>query len=162
MYTNRVEGLFAALKISSTGLTAQRRRLNAIAENLANVHTTRTPEGGPFKRRITRLTEMSQQSSFLSNLTEKRLALSTPRIGHRGLDFGTAAGEFTGGRPTRELDDSDPILVYDPQHNFTPTPFVRPENQDAKTALMLFYGNLCWTQLRKHGVCYGLDPSVAS
>jgi len=53
-------------------------------------------------------------------------------------------------------------LVYDPQHNFTPTPFVKPENQDAKTALLLFYGNLCWTQLRKHGVAYGYDPSVAA
>ena len=53
-------------------------------------------------------------------------------------------------------------LIYDPQHNFAPTPFVKPENQDAKTALLLFYGNLCWTQLRKHGVAFGYDPSVAA
>ena len=116
MYSNRVEGLFAALKISSTGLTAQRRRLNAIAENLANIHTTKTPEGGPFKRRITRFTEMSQKSTFYANLAEKRLALSTPRIGHRGLDIGASVGEFTGVRATQELDDSDPLLVYDPKH----------------------------------------------
>ena len=53
-------------------------------------------------------------------------------------------------------------LIYDSQHNFSPTPFLKPENQDAKTALMLFYGNLCWTQLRKHGVAFGYDPTVAA
>lgn len=36
--------------ISASGLTAQRLRLDVIANNLANAETTRTPEGGPFQR----------------------------------------------------------------------------------------------------------------
>ncbi|MEW5978233.1 MAG: flagellar basal body rod protein FlgC [Acidobacteriota bacterium] len=43
--------LFSALDISATGLTAQRRRLEVISSNLANANTTRTPEGGPYRRR---------------------------------------------------------------------------------------------------------------
>ncbi len=46
-----VESLFNALEISSSGLTAQRRRLDLIANNIANAGTTRTPEGGPYKRK---------------------------------------------------------------------------------------------------------------
>jgi flagellar basal-body rod protein FlgC len=43
-------GVFSALEISASGLGAERVRMNTIASNLANVHTTRTPEGGPFRR----------------------------------------------------------------------------------------------------------------
>jgi flagellar basal-body rod protein FlgC len=43
-------GVFSALEISASGLGAERIRMNTIASNLANVHTTRTPEGGPFRR----------------------------------------------------------------------------------------------------------------
>lgn len=39
------------LAISASALSAQRTRLNVIAENLANADTTRTPEGGPYRRR---------------------------------------------------------------------------------------------------------------
>jgi flagellar basal-body rod protein FlgC len=37
--------------IASQGMTAQRERLEAAAANLANANTTRTPEGGPYRRR---------------------------------------------------------------------------------------------------------------
>ncbi|MGQ9687338.1 MAG: flagellar basal body rod protein FlgC [Desulfobaccales bacterium] len=43
--------IFRTLEISASGLTAQRQRLNVIAENLANAHVTRTPEGGPYLRK---------------------------------------------------------------------------------------------------------------
>ena len=39
-----------AFDISASGLTAQRARLDLIAGNIANVETTRTPEGGPYRR----------------------------------------------------------------------------------------------------------------
>lgn len=41
---------FKAMNISSTGLAAQRVRMNVLSSNLANANTTRTPEGGPYKR----------------------------------------------------------------------------------------------------------------
>jgi flagellar basal-body rod protein FlgC len=40
-----------ALQISASGLSAQRLRMNLISSNLANINTTRTEEGGPYKRR---------------------------------------------------------------------------------------------------------------
>ena len=43
--------IFKAMDVSASGMTAQRQRLDVIAENLANVHTTRTPDGGPYKRK---------------------------------------------------------------------------------------------------------------
>jgi len=43
--------LFKSMDISASGLQAQRIMVNTISTNLANVHTTRTPEGGPYRRR---------------------------------------------------------------------------------------------------------------
>ena len=43
--------IFTAMDISASGLTAQRTRLNVIAENLANSQVTRTPQGGPYLRK---------------------------------------------------------------------------------------------------------------
>ena len=41
---------FDILSISGSALEAQRRRMNVIASNLANAQSTRTEEGGPYKR----------------------------------------------------------------------------------------------------------------
>ena len=43
-------GIFSSINIAATGLSAERVRLDVIADNMANVNTTRTPEGGPFRR----------------------------------------------------------------------------------------------------------------
>ncbi|MDI6874903.1 MAG: flagellar basal body rod protein FlgC [Actinomycetota bacterium] len=44
-------GLFNALNISASGMTAHRMWMDVIASNIANSETTRTPEGGPYRRR---------------------------------------------------------------------------------------------------------------
>jgi flagellar basal-body rod protein FlgC len=44
--------IFSALDISASGLYAERTRMNVIANNLANANSTRTPEGGPFRRQL--------------------------------------------------------------------------------------------------------------
>lgn len=46
-----MKDLFLPLKVAATGLEAQKIRLNVIASNLANVNSTRTPEGGPYRRK---------------------------------------------------------------------------------------------------------------
>ena len=43
-------GIFSSINIAATGLSADRARLDVIADNMANVNTTRTNEGGPFRR----------------------------------------------------------------------------------------------------------------
>lgn len=41
---------FAALRVSGSGMAAERERVNLASSNLANAETTRTPEGGPYRR----------------------------------------------------------------------------------------------------------------
>lgn len=43
--------LFSAISVSATGMSAQRMRAEIVVQNLANADTTRTPEGGPYRRR---------------------------------------------------------------------------------------------------------------
>jgi flagellar basal-body rod protein FlgC len=43
-------GVFSAMEVSASGLSAQRTRMNTIASNMANAQTTRTEAGGPYKR----------------------------------------------------------------------------------------------------------------
>ena len=45
------EGPFSSLQVSASALTAERARMNVVAANLANAQVTRTPEGGPYRRR---------------------------------------------------------------------------------------------------------------
>jgi flagellar basal-body rod protein FlgC len=42
--------IMSATDISASGLSAERRRMEVVANNIANAHSTRTPEGGPFRR----------------------------------------------------------------------------------------------------------------
>jgi len=43
---------FNIIDISASGLTAQRTRMNVISINLANIETTRTEQGGPYRRKV--------------------------------------------------------------------------------------------------------------
>jgi flagellar basal-body rod protein FlgC len=43
--------IFQTLQISSSALKAQQIRLNTISSNIANIETTRTPDGGPYKKK---------------------------------------------------------------------------------------------------------------
>lgn len=43
--------LFSLLSVSASGMAAQRTRAGLLVENLANAETTRTPEGGPYRRK---------------------------------------------------------------------------------------------------------------
>jgi flagellar basal-body rod protein FlgC len=45
-------GMFSSLDISASGLSAERLRMNVIANNIANAGTTRTSEGGPYRRQV--------------------------------------------------------------------------------------------------------------
>ena len=51
-------GYMDTLAISASGMTAERLRMDVVANNLANVNTTRTPQGGPFRREEVSLSPM--------------------------------------------------------------------------------------------------------
>jgi len=62
--------LLSALSVSASGMSAQRARTELLVENLANSDTTRTPEGGPYRRKDAVFTadpEAAQFSSMFEN-----------------------------------------------------------------------------------------------
>jgi flagellar basal-body rod protein FlgC len=56
--------LFSALQVSASGMAAQRTRAEMLVENMANADTTRTPEGGPYRRKDVVFTSAVQSSPF--------------------------------------------------------------------------------------------------
>jgi len=58
--------LFSSLDVSASGMTAQRARAELLVENLANAETTRTPEGGPYRRKDVVFSEDPDVGSFSS------------------------------------------------------------------------------------------------
>ena len=90
--------LFNSLSISGTGMAAQRLRAQLLAENIANAETTRTPEGGPYRRKdaVFRTTDI-EQSSF------------SPILGEALRPTGVSVAEIV-------HDESDPEMRYLPGH----------------------------------------------
>lgn len=60
--------LFASLSVSASGMAAQRTRAALLVENIANSETTRTPEGGPYRRKDAVFSTTSVESQFASEL----------------------------------------------------------------------------------------------
>ncbi len=59
---------YSSMNISSSALSAQRTRMNLISSNLANANTTRTPEGGPYKRKDAVFAATPLEGSFAQTL----------------------------------------------------------------------------------------------
>jgi flagellar basal-body rod protein FlgC len=91
-------GLFTGINNAASGLTAERLRMDTISNNIANVNTTRTLEGGPYRRQMV-VFEPRSNTSFESILASKT------------NDTGT------GVRVTGIVkDQSEPRIVFDPAH----------------------------------------------
>ncbi|NVM22130.1 MAG: flagellar basal body rod protein FlgC [Desulfobacterales bacterium] len=90
-----------ALHISTTGLTTQRTRMNVISTNLANVNTTRTQSGDPYRRKVV-LMEAKPVEDFESAL---RLSLKPEEEELHGVGVREIAADRT---PFRR--------VYSPGH----------------------------------------------
>ena len=70
-------GFESSLNVSVSGMTAQRQRVNTISENIANANTTRTPQGGPYRRRIVTLAAVSNDRTFEEELRFQQRSLDT-------------------------------------------------------------------------------------
>ena len=100
-------GMFDALNVSATGLTAERLRMDVTAENLANAQTTRGADGQPYRRKEVVLAEV-QSGGFGSQLA-------------KAIGAGSASGSRVGGPNGVEVagiaeDASEGKRVYDPGH----------------------------------------------
>lgn len=94
-------GLFNSFDVSASGLTAQRFRMDIIAENVANANTTRTEDGTPYVRKVVTFEEKGETKSF-SN------------IFHHVLNHESRGGVKVGG--VYEDTWTQANMVYDPSH----------------------------------------------
>jgi flagellar basal-body rod protein FlgC len=93
------------MNIAATGLAAQRLRMDIIAENIANVNTTRTADGGPYRRKTVLFQEISDNSPF------------SIALGNIFANRGTPAQQGHGVRVVGIQEDDRPgLLTYDPTH----------------------------------------------
>jgi len=112
--------LFGMMEVSASALGAERVRAEVVTSNLANAESTRTPEGGPYKRR--EVVFAAQRPSF---------ALSLASAGAGGRDAGS-----TGVR-VRDVvtDTTSPLVKYEPSHpdanadGFVAYPNINPVNE---------------------------------
>lgn len=67
-------------KITASGLSAQRKKMDLITSNIANVSTTSTPEGGPYKRKVMSFTAEPLDKGFDQNLKDAVNAVKVGQI----------------------------------------------------------------------------------
>ena len=92
--------LFSALSVSASGMEAQRTRAELLTENLANSETTRTPDGGPYRRKDAVFSSQGVGSPFQSIFASELSGGGAP---------GVAVSDIT-------VDDSAPDMRYQPGH----------------------------------------------
>lgn len=89
--------IFTSMQVGASALKANRIRLNTISSNIANVETTSTPEGGPYKKKSVHFQ-------------------TTPMSFKKHLD-NELNSTIQGVQVTKILEDKDPPkMKYDPQH----------------------------------------------
>jgi flagellar basal-body rod protein FlgC len=95
-----VSGFYSSIEVSATGLSAERLAMDVIANNIANVNTTRTPEGGPFRRQLIVFAQKQEQAPASGSPVD-----SDPANSRAGVE---AVGIMPDTTPDK--------LVYDPHH----------------------------------------------
>lgn len=93
--------LFKIFSLSGSGMAAQRSRMTVVAGNLANSETTRTPEGGPYRRRDIIFQSVPADGEFSTELDK----LSERAYDAQGVEV---VGVKQSSRPARKL--------FDPHH----------------------------------------------
>lgn len=93
--------IFSAFNINSSGLTAQRYRMDIISQNIANANTTRTADGTPYRRKVVTFAEKNSHTPFSRVLNSARDKYSGDGVKVDGVFEDT---------------QTDMTMVYDPSH----------------------------------------------
>ena len=88
-----------SMKISAAGLNVQRKRMDTSASNLANIETTRTPEGGPYSRKDVVVSSMPLGDDFAVSLNRELAGSVRQAVVAKIVE-----------------DQTEPILVFNPDH----------------------------------------------
>lgn len=105
--------LFGLMEISGSALEAERIRAEVVAGNMANAETTRTLEGGPYRRKLVVFSEQGAQSSFAGQFMGQ--------VGGGGMtgwdSFNRSNEAIAGVRVTDVTEDpAAPLRRFDPGH----------------------------------------------
>ena len=112
-------GLLNAIEISSQGLQVQRRRMNAVAQNIANAETTRTADGGPYRRKRVVVDEQKVKGTFNSMLGKAGMRLAKTNSRHiSGKQISTSERVELPSVSAKEVVDPESRhrLEFDPSH----------------------------------------------
>ncbi|MGD9402641.1 MAG: flagellar basal body rod protein FlgC [bacterium] len=147
--------LFNVMKTIGSGLSAQRRRMEAIANNIANAETTRTQDGGPYRRKSVVIKEITAETRVPSRNFRTSLRLATTSPTHMSGARAGITGAETVEVPemdVRTLEDSPARVkvVYDPHHpdadssGYVAYPDINPveEMVDMMTASRAYEANI--------------------
>lgn len=93
--------LFSSFDINATGMTAERFRMDTISQNVANMNTTRTEDGTPYRRKIVVFEEKNSQTPFHQVLNRARDRYSGSGVKVTGV---------------YEDNVTEGNMVYDPSH----------------------------------------------
>ncbi len=97
-------GLFQSFDICASGMSAQRFRMDTIAENIANVNTTRTEDGTPYRRKVVTFEEKQLQPSFADVMSTANP--NPTKFKGNGVKVVKVSEDFT----------TDFVKTYDPSH----------------------------------------------
>ena len=90
--------LFSSLSVSSSGMSAQRTRAELIVENIANSETTRTPDGGPYRRKDAVFVSEPQSSPFAA-VFQTELEANGVAVAEVVQDFSEPIKRYLPGHP---------------------------------------------------------------
>ena len=106
-------GMFDSFNISATGLTAQRLRMDLISNNVANATTTRTPEGGPYRRKRAIFAPVNIRPNYKSPLVPERIEHIIALIALAEFGVVYASSEISGHVPAIQTPIIDPTGAGD-------------------------------------------------
>jgi flagellar basal-body rod protein FlgC len=99
--------LFGVMEVSGSALKAERIRAEVVAANMANAETTRTPEGGPYRRQhVVFSSSAGEPNSFAGQL----ISQSDPKMG--GVEVSAVTQDSTSFDPAHPDADKDGYVSY--------------------------------------------------
>jgi flagellar basal-body rod protein FlgC len=96
--------LFSIMSVGASGMAAQRTRAELLAENLANAETTRTPEGGPYRRKDAVFTSAPLTSPFASAFNSEAQGMSGVSVFEIVTDKSDPERHYMPGHPDADAD----------------------------------------------------------
>ncbi|HEX3743818.1 MAG TPA: flagellar basal body rod protein FlgC [Bryobacteraceae bacterium] len=96
--------LFSALSVGASGMAAQRARAELLVENMANAETTRTPEGGPYRRKDVVFESGSVDAPFASIFQSQLESPTGVQVAGVVTDNGEPEQRYMPGHPDADKD----------------------------------------------------------